>query len=109
MQYIDSNKRVVLVTARNKGHDQLAKDRPFRYGRLLHLDYEDPNSTTLILLVDCLKGDQNMYVMEDNYTTAIHIGACKSKGSFTITTEISTKEGCKSIKARLCGQVHMMI
>ena len=65
MQYIDSNKRVVLVTARNKGHDQLAKDRPFRYGRLLHLDYEDPNSTTLILLVDCLKGVRKMYVSED--------------------------------------------
>ena len=51
-QYIDSNKRAILLTARNKGHDQLAKDRPFSYGGLLRLDYEEPNSTTLILLVD---------------------------------------------------------
>ena len=39
MHYIDSNKRVVLVMARNKGHGQLAKERPFSYGRLLRLDY----------------------------------------------------------------------
>ena len=56
MQYIDSNKRVVLVTARNKDHDQLAKERTLSYGRLLRVDYKDPDSTTLILLVDCSKG-----------------------------------------------------
>ena len=56
IQYIDSSKRVVMLAARNKGHDQLAKDRPFSYGRLLHLDYEDPDSNMLILLVDCSRG-----------------------------------------------------
>ena len=44
MQYIDSNKRVVLVTTQNKGHGQLGKERPFTYGRLLRLDYENPDS-----------------------------------------------------------------
>ena len=40
MQYIDSNKKVVLVTARNKGSGQIGKERTFMYGRLLRLDYE---------------------------------------------------------------------
>ena len=65
MQYIDSNKRVVLLNARNKDHDQLAKDHPFSYARLLFLDYEDPDSKSLILLVDCSKGVRKMYVSED--------------------------------------------
>ena len=34
MQYIDSNKKVVLVTARNKGSGQIGKEHPFMYGRL---------------------------------------------------------------------------
>ena len=41
MQYIDSNKKVVLVMARNKGSGQIGKERPFMYGWLLRLDYED--------------------------------------------------------------------
>ena len=45
MQYIDSNKKVVLVTTRNKGSGQIGKERPFMYGRLLRLDYEDSDST----------------------------------------------------------------
>ena len=31
-QYVDSNKKVVLLTTRNKGRGQLTKDRPFNYG-----------------------------------------------------------------------------
>ena len=65
MQYIDSNKSVVLVTARNKGHGQLGKERPFIYGRLLRLDYEDPDSSTLILHVNCSQEVRKMYVSED--------------------------------------------
>ena len=42
MQYIDSNKRVVLLTARNKGHDQLAKDCLFNYERLLRFRLRRP-------------------------------------------------------------------
>ena len=38
--------------SRNKGQGQLAKDRPFGYGRILRLDYEDPDSETLVVLVD---------------------------------------------------------
>ena len=41
MQYVDSNKKVALLTARTKGRGQLIKDRPFSYGRILQLDYED--------------------------------------------------------------------
>ena len=65
MQYIDSNKNLVSVTAWNKGYGQIAKERPFMYGRLLQLDYEDPDFLTLILLVDCSKGVHKMYVSED--------------------------------------------
>ena len=38
MQYIDSNKKMVLVTARNKGSGQIGKERAFMYGRLLRVD-----------------------------------------------------------------------
>ena len=54
MQYVDSNKKVVLLTARTKGRGQLIKDRPFSYGRILRLNYEDPDSENLVLLVECV-------------------------------------------------------
>ena len=50
MQYVDSNKKVVLLTARNKGRGQLTKDRPLSYRRILRLDYEDPDSKNLVLV-----------------------------------------------------------
>ena len=65
MLYLNSNKIVVLVTARNKGHGQLPKARLFSYGRLFRLDKEDSDSSTLILLVDCSKGVRKMYVSEE--------------------------------------------
>ena len=65
MQYVDSNKKVVLLTARIKGRGQLTKDRPFSYGRILQLDYEDPDSENLVLLVECSKGVRKMWVSED--------------------------------------------
>ena len=65
MLYLNSNKIVVLVTARNKGHGQLPKARLFSYGRLFRLDKEDSDSSTLILLVDCSKRIWKMYVSED--------------------------------------------
>ena len=121
MQYVDSNKKVVLVTTRNKGSGQIGKECPFMYGRLLRLDYEDPNSTSLILLVDCSKGIPKMYVSEDhlvkdacgpesfrfaiessdNLITTLHpyIQGHKYERSLTVTTKTSTKEGCQSVKA----------
>ena len=65
MQYVDSNKKVVLLTACTKGRGQLIKDRPFSYGRILRLDYEDPDSENLVLLVECSKGVRKMWVSED--------------------------------------------
>ena len=65
MQCIDSNKQVVLLTTRIKGRGQLIKDRPFSYGRILQLDYEDPDSENLVLLVECSKGVRKMWVSED--------------------------------------------
>ena len=65
MQYVDSNKKVVLLTARTKGRGQLIKERPFSYGRILRLDYEDPDSENLVLLVECSKGVRKMWVSED--------------------------------------------
>ena len=60
MQYVDSNKKVVLLKARNKGRDQLMKESPFSYGCILRLDYEDPDSENLVLLVECSKLVQKM-------------------------------------------------
>ena len=65
MQYVDSNKKVVLLITRNKGRGQLTKDRPFSYGRILRLDYEDPDFENLVLLVECSKGVRKMWVSED--------------------------------------------
>ena len=65
MQYVDSNKKVVLLTTRNKGGGQLTKDRPFSYGRILRLDYEDPDSENLVLLVECSKGVRKIWVSEN--------------------------------------------
>ena len=56
MQYVDSNKKVVLLTTRIKGRGQLTKDILFSYVRILQLDYEDPNSENLVLLVEYSKG-----------------------------------------------------
>ena len=62
MKYIEFNKKIVLLIAWNKEHGQLEKDRPISYGRLLHLDYEEPDSNNLILFLDGSKGVQKMYV-----------------------------------------------
>ena len=57
MPYVDSNKvEAVLLTTQNKGCGKLEKEQPFGFGRILRLDYEDPSSQNLILLVDCSKG-----------------------------------------------------
>ena len=65
MQYVDSSKKVVLIMSRNKGQGQLAKDRPFGYGRILRLDYEDPDSEILVLIIEWSKGVCKMWVCED--------------------------------------------
>ena len=65
MQYVDSSKKVILITARAKGDGQLAKERPFFYGRILRLDYEDPDSQKLILLIETSMGVRKMFVSEE--------------------------------------------
>ena len=65
VQLANSNKNVVLLISRDKGHVQLANDQPFSYDHILQLDYEDHDSQNLILLVDCLKGVQKMYLSKD--------------------------------------------
>ena len=62
---MNSKKKVVLYTAKKKGDGQLDKDRPFMYGRILRLDYEDFDSLNLILMVDCSKGVCKMFLSED--------------------------------------------
>ena len=51
MQYFYSEKKVALFVTQQAGRGQLAQVRPFSYGRILRLDYKDPN-TYLIILVD---------------------------------------------------------
>ena len=65
MQYVDSNKKVVLLTTRNKGRGKLTKDRPFTYDWILRLDCEDPASSNLLLLVECSKGVRKMWVLKN--------------------------------------------
>ena len=101
MQYIDSNKKVVLVTARNKGSGQIGKERPFMYGRLLRLDYEDPDSTSLILLVDCSKGVRKLYVSEDRLIK----DACGPE-SFRFAIE-STDNLITTLRTYIQGHINM--
>ena len=65
MQYVNSNKKVVLLISQNKDQGKLGKDKPFSYDRILRLDYEDPDSVNLILLVDCSKGVHKIFVSKD--------------------------------------------
>ena len=65
MQYVDSKKKVVLLVTRVAGRGILAQERPFAYGKILRLDYEDEDTTNLIVLVNCSKGVRKMLVSED--------------------------------------------
>ena len=65
MQYVDLKKKVLLLTVKKKGEGQLNKERPFSYGRMLCFDYKDLDSLNLIILVDCSKGVQKMFLFED--------------------------------------------
>ena len=65
MQYIDSSKKVVLITSRNKSQGQVAKERPpFGYDWILRLDYEDPDLDNLVILVEFTKGLCKVWVRE---------------------------------------------
>ena len=49
LQYVDSKKKVVLLVFRLAGRGMFAQYRPFSYGKILRLDYEDADSTNLIV------------------------------------------------------------
>ena len=65
MQYMSQKKKVVLYTARKKGNDQLDKETPFMYGRILRFDYEDEDSTNILVMIDCARGVRKVYLSED--------------------------------------------
>ena len=65
MQYVDSNKKFVLLKACNKGRGKLNKDWPFSYGQIFRLYYEDADSENLVLLLEWSKGVRKMWVCED--------------------------------------------
>ena len=44
LQYIDSKKILFLLVMRLEDRGMLAQDRPFCYGTILRLDYEDADS-----------------------------------------------------------------
>jgi hypothetical protein len=59
-----------LIVACSLGIRKLTQGRTFSYGRLLQVDYEDPDSMNMILLVDCSKGVRKIFVLEDNLVKA---------------------------------------
>ena len=65
MQYVDAKKKVVLYSAKKKGDDQLQKDTTFMYGRILRFDYEDEDSTNIVVMIDCAKGVHKVVLSED--------------------------------------------
>ena len=70
LQYVSSSKKLVLIVARSAGPGKLAQGHTFSYGRVLRVDYEDPDSMNMILLVDCSKGVRKIFVLEDNLVKA---------------------------------------
>ena len=66
LQYVDSSKKFIFIVARSVGSGKITEGRTFSYVRVLRVDYEDPDSMNMILLVDCSKGVRKIYVLEDN-------------------------------------------
>ena len=65
LQYVNSKKKVVLLVTPLAGRGMLAQDRSFSHGKILRLDYEDPKSINLIVLVNCSKGVHKMIIFEE--------------------------------------------
>ena len=65
MQYVDAKKKVVLYSAKKKGNCQLQKDTTFMYGLILRFDYEDEDSTNIVVMIDCTKGVRKVVLFED--------------------------------------------
>ena len=55
----------MLYSAKKKGDDQLQKDTTFMYGRILRFDYEDEDSTNIVVMIDCAKGVHKVVLSED--------------------------------------------
>ena len=65
MQYVDSKKKVMLYTAKKKGDGQLEKEPSFMYGRILRFDYEDMDSESILVMIDCARGVRKVFLSED--------------------------------------------
>ena len=55
----------MLYTAKKKGDSQLEKEPSFMYGRILHFDYEDMDSESILVMIDCARGVRKVFLSED--------------------------------------------
>ena len=65
MEYVDVKKKFVLYAAKKKGDGQLHKETAFTYARILRFDYEDEDSTNIVVMIDCSRGVSKVVLCED--------------------------------------------
>ena len=57
---------ILLIFAKSEGKGKLEKGKMFTYGRLRNVDYEDSESSNLILDVQSISGKRQVVVHENN-------------------------------------------
>ena len=69
LAYSEENGVLRLIVATSEGKGKLEKGKMFTYGRLCNVDYEDSESSNLILDVQSTAGMRRVVVDENNLFT----------------------------------------
>ena len=69
LAYSEENGVLLLIFATSKGKGKLEKGKMFTYGRLHNVDYEDSESSNLLLDVQSIAGMRRVVVDENNLVT----------------------------------------
>ena len=69
LAYSEENGVLLLIFATSEGKGKLEKGKMFTYGRLRNVDYEDSESSNLLLDVQSTSGMQRVVVNENNLVT----------------------------------------
>ena len=69
LAYSEENGVLLLIFATSEGKGKLEKGKMFTYGRLRNVDYEDSESSNLLLDVQSTTGKRRVVVDENNLVT----------------------------------------
>ena len=64
--YSEENGVLLLIFAKSEGKGKLEQGKMFTYGRLRNVDYEDSESSNLLLDVETSRGIRRVLVQENN-------------------------------------------